>query len=174
MVTTSPCDIQTASSGGSLVKSPTASSTVTDAWPYSRRSAGATPPLIPGNGVGGVLILIVVSAGVSMLNPFLIRDALDKGLLGRDTTLLTLYVLGMIGVAFFTNAAGVWQRLHEVLLADLRAAGALDLSRAVIDGSHIRAVKGGPKPVRVRSTARGRARNTTSFATRRGSRSRPA
>ncbi|WP_207230136.1 IS5 family transposase [Krasilnikovia cinnamomea] len=43
------------------------------------------------------------------------------------------------------NNAGVWQRLHEVLLAELRAAGKLDLSRAVVDASHIRALKGGPK-----------------------------
>ncbi|WP_238783681.1 IS5 family transposase [Streptomyces monomycini] len=43
------------------------------------------------------------------------------------------------------NEAGVWQRLHEVLLDELRAAGRLDLSRAVIDSSHVRALKGGPK-----------------------------
>ncbi|MET8292080.1 IS5 family transposase [Streptomyces sp. NPDC005132] len=43
------------------------------------------------------------------------------------------------------NDAGVWQRLHESLLADLHAVGALDWSRAVIDGSHVRAMKGGPK-----------------------------
>ncbi|MGW9196592.1 IS5 family transposase [Micromonospora chersina] len=43
------------------------------------------------------------------------------------------------------NDAGVWQRLHELLLGKLRPAGQLDMSRAVIDGSHIRALKGGPK-----------------------------
>jgi hypothetical protein len=31
------------------------------------------------------------------------------------------------------NAAGVWERLHEVLLAKLQAAGQIDWSRAVID-----------------------------------------
>ena len=56
--------------------------------------------------------------------------------------------------------AGVWQRLHEVLLAELHAADRLDWSKAVVDGSHVRALKGGPKPVRVRSTARGPARST--------------
>lgn len=40
------------------------------------------------------------------------------------------------------NDAGVWQRLHESLLAELHAVGALDWSRAVIDGFHVRAVKG--------------------------------
>ena len=37
------------------------------------------------------------------------------------------------------HQAGVWQRLHEALLAELNAAGALDWSRAVIDSSHVRA-----------------------------------
>src|SRR3954449_4266760 len=55
--------------------------------------------------------------------------------------------------------AGVWDRLHQVLLAELHAAGKLDWSRAVIDSSHVRALKGGPKPVRARSTAHGRAPN---------------
>ncbi|MFY4722695.1 IS5 family transposase [Streptomyces sp. LaBMicrA B280] len=41
------------------------------------------------------------------------------------------------------NEAGVWQRLHEMLLAELRAAGILDLSRASVDSSHLRAMKGG-------------------------------
>jgi transposase len=39
--------------------------------------------------------------------------------------------------------AGVWPRLHEVLLAELRAAGLLDMDDAAIDGSHVRALKGG-------------------------------
>jgi transposase len=57
--------------------------------------------------------------------------------------------------------AGVWQRLHEALLAELNAAGALDWSRVVIDSSHVRAVKGGPKRGRARSTVPGPARSTT-------------
>ena len=43
------------------------------------------------------------------------------------------------------NAAGVWQRLHELLLAELHAAGKLNWSRAVIDSSHVRAARRGPK-----------------------------
>ena len=43
------------------------------------------------------------------------------------------------------NDAGVWQRLHEVLLAELNAAGALDWPRAAVHGSHLRAMKGGGK-----------------------------
>jgi transposase len=37
---------------------------------------------------------------------------------------------------------GVWQRLHEVLLAKLNAAGEIDWQRAAIDSSHVRAFGG--------------------------------
>jgi transposase len=43
------------------------------------------------------------------------------------------------------HEAGVWQRLHEVLPAELHAADKLDWSNAVIDSWHVRALKGGPK-----------------------------
>src|SRR6476620_1846771 len=39
--------------------------------------------------------------------------------------------------------AGVWDRLHEVLLAELRAAGEIEWSRAVADSSHVQATKHG-------------------------------
>jgi DDE family transposase len=39
----------------------------------------------------------------------------------------------------------VWQALNELLLAELRAGGLLDFSRAAVDGSHLRAMKGGAK-----------------------------
>src|SRR6266508_1464105 len=42
--------------------------------------------------------------------------------------------------------AGVWQRLHELLLAKLQEA-------EVIDWSHVRAFGGATKPARARSTA---------------------
>jgi transposase len=50
------------------------------------------------------------------------------------------------------NEAGVWQRLHEVLLAELNAAARLDWSRAVVDSSHVRALKGGCTRAPRRST----------------------
>lgn len=68
------------------------------------------------------------------------------------------------------HEAGVWERLHQALLPELHAAGQLDWSRAVIDSSHVRALKGGPKPGRARSTAHERARNTTSSPTATASR----
>ncbi|GLI00694.1 hypothetical protein Pa4123_59700 [Phytohabitans aurantiacus] len=60
------------------------------------------------------------------------------------------------------NRAGVWQRLHELLLAELHSLGKLDWSRAVVDSSHVRAARRGPKAVRARSTAPARAPSTTS------------
>ncbi len=48
--------------------------------------------------------------------------------------------------------AGVWQRLHELLLAKLREADKIDWSRAIVDSSHLPAVLGASKPVRARST----------------------
>ncbi|WP_156441158.1 IS5 family transposase [Burkholderia sp. ABCPW 14] len=41
--------------------------------------------------------------------------------------------------------SGVWQRIHETLLAELRRRGEIDLSRALVDSSSIRAVPGGKK-----------------------------
>jgi transposase len=59
------------------------------------------------------------------------------------------------------HEAGVWQRLHEVLLAKLQAADALDFSRAVVDSSHVRALKGGPGRDEVLLTGAGPAASTT-------------
>jgi transposase len=57
--------------------------------------------------------------------------------------------------------AGVWPRLHEVLLADLRKAGLLEMDDAAVDGSHVRALKGGLTPDLRRSTGPVREASTT-------------
>lgn len=59
------------------------------------------------------------------------------------------------------NETGVWQRLHEVLLAELNAVARLDWSRAVVDSSHVRAIKGGSTRAPRRSTGAGPAPSTT-------------
>lgn len=41
--------------------------------------------------------------------------------------------------------AGVWQKLHELLLAHLQEADQIDWSRAVVDSASVRAVGGGGK-----------------------------
>jgi transposase len=70
------------------------------------------------------------------------------------------------------NDAGVFDQLHQLLLARLQAADQLDWSRTVIDGSHVRALKGGTRPAQARSTAHAQAASTTSSPTPVGSRSR--
>ncbi len=77
--------------------------------------------------LGVVLAMIIVSAAVSMLNPFLLRAALDDGIFKHEDVLLTELVLGMIGVAIFSNATSVWQtyisnQVGQQVMHDLRAA----------------------------------------------------
>ncbi|SDJ14797.1 Transposase [Paraburkholderia steynii] len=70
------------------------------------------------------------------------------------------------------QAAGVWDRLHEVLLAKLRESDRIDRSRVVVDSSSIRAVGAGQKRDRIPPTARDLVQSTTSLPKRRASRSR--
>src|ERR671937_1964032 len=49
--------------------------------------------------------------------------------------------------------AGVWERLHELLLAELQSAERLEWERAIADASHLQAKKGAPRRGRARSTA---------------------
>ena len=49
--------------------------------------------------------------------------------------------------------AGVWEKLHGLLLAELHAADQLEWQRAVADASHLQAKKRAPRPVRAQSTA---------------------
>ena len=67
--------------------------------------------------------------------------------------------------------ARVWERLHALLLAELRAAGELEWSRAVCDSSHVQAKKGAPRRARARLIEPETGRSTTSWSTRQGSRS---
>jgi transposase len=59
------------------------------------------------------------------------------------------------------HRAGVWKKLHERLLCELRAAGKIDWSRAVVDSGSVRAVFGGRKPAQTPRTAARTAPSTT-------------
>ena len=77
--------------------------------------------------LGSVLVLIVISAGLSMLTPFLLRDVLDNAIFKHNPTLLTELVLAMIGIAVATGVFGVWQTyisnsIGQRVMHDLRAA----------------------------------------------------
>jgi ATP-binding cassette subfamily B protein len=82
--------------------------------PYRRRLAA-------------VLGLIALSAGLGMVSPFLLRQVLDEAIPERDGSLLTLLVLGMIGVSVATGVLGVAQTwlsnvVGQRVMHDLRAA----------------------------------------------------
>ena len=62
--------------------------------------------------------------------------------------------------------AGVWDKLHKTLLDRLRADEQLDLSAAVVDSSHVRAVGGAKIPVPAPWIAEKGAPNTTSLRMR--------
>jgi transposase len=66
--------------------------------------------------------------------------------------------------------AGVWRRLHAVLLAELRQRGQLDLTRALVDSASVRALRGGKKLDRTQPIAVRRGRSTTCSPRRAASR----
>lgn len=74
--------------------------------------------------------------------------------------------LGVSGVTCWRRLrewteAGVWPKLHRILLGELRREGLLNLDDMCVDGSHVRALKGGTRSVHPRSTAAGLARSIT-------------
>jgi ATP-binding cassette, subfamily B, bacterial len=74
-----------------------------------------------------VLVMIIATAGIGILSPFLLRAALDDGLLAHNNQILTETVLGMIAIALITQATGVWQTylsnvVGQQVMHDLRAA----------------------------------------------------
>ena len=64
------------------------------------------------------------------------------------------------------QAAGVWARLHQVLLERLHGAGQIDWSRASLDSASVPAKKGALPPARTRRTGARRARSATLSPTR--------
>jgi ATP-binding cassette subfamily B protein len=77
--------------------------------------------------LSAVLVLIVFSSGISMLNPFLLRDVLNEGIFQHKTTLLGELTLAMIGIQLATSAFSVWQTyisnvIGQRVMHDLRAA----------------------------------------------------
>ncbi len=73
-----------------------------------------------------VVVMIVCSAAISMINPFLVKRALDVGIVGKNDTVLTEMVIAMFVVALVTSAASVWQTylsnvVGQRVMHDLRA-----------------------------------------------------
>jgi ATP-binding cassette, subfamily B, bacterial len=77
--------------------------------------------------LASVLALIALSAGLSMISPFLLREVLDQAIPERDTTLLTWLVAGMVAISIATGALAVAQTwlsnlVGQRVMHDLRAA----------------------------------------------------
>jgi len=71
------------------------------------------------------------------------------------------------------QAAGVWHRLHQVLLNRLGVQDRIDWSRVSVDSTSVRAKKGGPTPGRTRRIGANPAPNGILSSKARVSRSRP-
>jgi ATP-binding cassette subfamily B protein len=74
-----------------------------------------------------VCLLIALSAGLSIVNPFLLRDALDEGIFKHQLTVLWETTAGMVAIAFISNAFSIWQTyvsnvVGQRVMHDLRAA----------------------------------------------------
>jgi transposase len=67
------------------------------------------------------------------------------------------------------QAAGVWHRLHRVLLAELRSAGQLDMSRASLDGASVPSPRGARTRAPTRRIGANSAASATSSRTARAS-----
>jgi transposase len=68
------------------------------------------------------------------------------------------------------QAAGVWHRLHRVLLAELRGADQLDLSRVSLDGASVPSPRGARTQAPTPRTGASSAASATSSRTARASR----
>ena len=66
--------------------------------------------------------------------------------------------------------AGVWEKLHRVLLDRLGEADQIDWERASLDSASIPAKRGAQKPERIRQIREKRARSATLFRTGEASR----
>jgi ATP-binding cassette subfamily B protein len=84
--------------------------------------------------LGLLLGLIVVGSVLSVASPFLLREAVDKGILERKLTLLTWLVAGMIALAIINSVISVAQtwisnQVGQRVMHDLRAAVYAHLQR---------------------------------------------
>jgi ATP-binding cassette subfamily B protein len=75
--------------------------------------------------LGAVSALIVLSAGLGVVSPFLLREVLDVAIPEENVGLLTALVAGMVAIPIATGALGVWQTLlsnqvGQAVMHDLR------------------------------------------------------
>jgi ATP-binding cassette, subfamily B, bacterial len=61
--------------------------------------------------LGAVCTLIVFSAAIGVISPFLLREVLDVAIPEENVRLLTALVAGMVAIPIVTGVIGVWQTL---------------------------------------------------------------
>jgi ATP-binding cassette subfamily B protein len=74
-----------------------------------------------------ILVLILISTGIGLLTPLLIRSLIDNAIPNANIRLLNLLALGMIAIPLVDGVLGVWQRqlnsrVGEGIIFDLRCA----------------------------------------------------
>ncbi len=84
--------------------------------------------------LGALLSLIVIGSILSVASPFLLREAVDKGIVGHDLELLSWMVAGMVALAVVNGVISVAQtwisnQVGQRVMHDLRAAVYAHLQR---------------------------------------------
>ena len=77
--------------------------------------------------ITGMLCIIVITSGLGLLTPLIMRDLIDRTLPGHDLNRLGLLALGLLLVPIVSAAIGLWQRrlnaaVGEGVIYDLRVA----------------------------------------------------
>ncbi len=94
-------------------------------WPLLKRVLGYSRPYI-----GLILLMLVVTLitiGLSLLTPLILRDLIDRTLPQRDLNRLVWLVIAMLAIPLANSALNVWlrqlnSRVGEGVVYDLRAA----------------------------------------------------
>src|SRR5262249_14573852 len=77
--------------------------------------------------IAGMLVIIVITSGLGLLTPLIMRDLIDRTLPARDLKRLALLALGLLLIPIVSAALGLWQRrlnatVGEGVIYDLRVA----------------------------------------------------
>jgi len=70
--------------------------------------------------LSAVCALIVFSAAIGVISPFLLREVLDVAIPENNVRLLTALVAGMIAIPIVSGVIGVWQTLLSKNIAPAR------------------------------------------------------
>lgn len=94
-------------------------------WPLLRRVMGYAWPYRWS--ITGILLAILVSTGLGLLRPLILRDLIDHTLPNRDFARLNLLALALIGIPAVSGLIGVFERrlnasIGEGVIYDLRVA----------------------------------------------------